>query len=117
MIHAGQDSEASWDFIDNDGDPSPSSIYYSHGTLCAGVIGMEKSNSKCGIGVAYESKVAGLKIELSYLSDLQIAEALGHYNDHIGIYSNSWGPWDNGRTLEGPGLLTTMTLENGAQNV
>ena len=78
---------------------------------------MENSNSKCGVGVAYESKLAGLKIELSYLSDLQIAEALGHYNNHIGVYSNSWGPYDNGRKVEGPGLLTTMTLKNGAEKV
>ena len=78
---------------------------------------MEKSNSKCGVGVAYESNLAGLKIDLSHLSDLQIAEALGHYNDHIGIYSNSWGPTDSGRIVEGPGPLTTMTLKNGAENV
>ena len=67
--------------------------------------------------MAYESNLAGLKIDLSYLSNLQIAEALGHYNDHIGIYSNSWGPRDNGRTVEGPDLLTTMTLKNGAEKV
>ena len=78
---------------------------------------MEKSNSKCGVGVAHESNLAGLKIDLSHLSDLQIAEALGHYNDHIGIYSNSWGPPDNGRVVEGPGPLTTMTVKNGAENV
>ena len=78
---------------------------------------MEKSNSKCGVGVAYDSKLTGLKIDLNRLSDLQIAEALGHYNDHIGVYSNSWGPPDNGRSVEGPGLLTSMTLKNGAERV
>ena len=78
---------------------------------------MKKSNSKCGIGVAYESNLAGLKIGLYYLSDLQIAEALGHYNDRIGIYSNSYGPYGDGGTVDGPGPLTTMTLKNGAENV
>ena len=67
--------------------------------------------------MAYESNLAGLKIDLFYLSDLQIADALGHYNDRIGIYSNSYGPYGNGRTVEGPGPLTTMTLKNGAENV
>ena len=67
--------------------------------------------------MAYESNLAGLMIDLSYLSNLQIAEALGHYNDHIGIYSNSWGPRGNGRIVEGPDLLTTVTLKNGAEKV
>jgi kexin len=35
-------------------------------------------------------------------------------NSHIiDIYSNSWGPIDDGRRLEGPGPLTESALENG----
>ena len=31
----------------------------SHGTSCAGIIAMEKSNEVCGVGVAYESLITG----------------------------------------------------------
>ena len=55
-----QDSFASHDFIHYDSDPSPdysSSEPNSHGTSCAGEIAMVK-NTQCGVGVAYNSKVA-----------------------------------------------------------
>ena len=31
----------------------------SHGTACAGIVAMEKSNDVCGVGVAYNSKITG----------------------------------------------------------
>jgi hypothetical protein len=31
------------------------------------------------------------------------ADALSHASDYIDIYSSSWGPDDDGRTVEGPG--------------
>ena len=31
----------------------------SHGTSCAGIIAMEKSNDVCGVGVAYLSRIIG----------------------------------------------------------
>lgn len=33
------------------------------------------------------------------------------------IYSNSWGPSDNGYTLEGPGQLLQKTFEEAARTV
>lgn len=30
-----------------------------HGTACAGVIAMEKDNNVCGVGVAFDSTIAG----------------------------------------------------------
>ena len=105
----------------NDSDPTPD-IYFGdeiedHGTSCAGEIGMAKSNDHCGAGVAYDCNLGGLKIDLSSLSDLQTADALGYNNSYIGIYSNSWGPLDFGFIVEGPGQLTSMTLANGALRV
>lgn len=35
------------------------SIFCSHGTECAGVIGMEANNNFCGVGVVHEAKVGG----------------------------------------------------------
>ena len=100
----------------NNSDPTPDAIE-DHGTRCAGEIGMAKNNDHCGVGVAYDCKLGGIRIDLSILSDLQSADALGHKNNYIGIYSNSWGPVDVGVIVEGPGDMTSMTLENGAINV
>ena len=54
-----QDPVGSHDWVDpEDNDPTPQNSDDSHGTSCAGEVGMAK-NSKCGIGVAYRSKIAG----------------------------------------------------------
>ena len=31
----------------------------THGTNCAGIVGMEKSNDDCGVGVAYNAHITG----------------------------------------------------------
>ena len=60
-----QDIEASYDYFHDINDPTPDkydgSNPDSHGTKCAGVIGMVKSNGYCGVGVAYESNIGGMK--------------------------------------------------------
>ena len=43
--------------------------------------------------------------------------ALSHLNVIIDIYSNSWGPSDNGNIVDGPGRLTQMALEQAAREV
>lgn len=32
---------------------------YSHGTRCAGEVAAARDNGVCGVGVAYDSKIAG----------------------------------------------------------
>ena len=78
---------------------------------------MAKSNDVCGVGVAYECNLGGLKLNFSDFTDLTSADALSHNGSYIDIYSNSWGPSDFGFTVEGPAYLTTSTLETGAQTV
>ena len=43
--------------------------------------------------------------------------ALSHLNVIIDIYSNSWGPSDNGNIVDGPGRLTQMALAQAARQV
>lgn len=31
----------------------------THGTSCAGIVGMIANNDKCGVGVAYNASIAG----------------------------------------------------------
>ena len=61
LMHAfnSQDDNSSYDFVKYDNDPSPN-FNDSHGTECAGVVSMSKSNGLCGVGVAYNAKIAGM---------------------------------------------------------
>ena len=45
------------------------------------------------------------------------ADALLFQNEYIDIYSASWGPRDNGKTMEAPGQYAKQALENGIKNV
>ena len=61
--------------------------------------------------------MTGIKTEIEVSVDLSEASSLGHAQDNIHIYSNSWGPKDNGFTVEALGPLVTRTLESGAREV
>ena len=39
----------------------PELLRDNHGTSCAGIVAMAKSNGVCGVGIAYESEIAGNK--------------------------------------------------------
>ena len=45
------------------------------------------------------------------------ASALGFANQYIHIHSSSWGPYDNGFTVGGPGPILTNVLRRGAEEV
>ena len=36
--------------------------FFSHGTRCAGEIAAARDNNICGVGVAYDSKIAGIRM-------------------------------------------------------
>ena len=60
---------------------------------------------------------AGLRILGEGLTDLKEAGALSHGYDVISVYSNSWGPPDEGFRVEGPGHLVQRTFEAGTMKV
>lgn len=49
--------------------------------------------------------------------DSSEARALSYKNELIDIYSNSWGPFDMGFEVEGPGPLLTKVLKEGVRLV
>ncbi|XP_051780631.1 PC3-like endoprotease variant B [Erpetoichthys calabaricus] len=86
-----------------------------HGTRCAGEVAMEANNSYCGVGVAYHSKIGGIRLLDGPVTDSMEASSLTYNNDFIDIYTCCWGPKDNGMKLAGPGKLTTKALRMGTE--
>uniref|UniRef100_A0A2K6B7N8 Neuroendocrine convertase 1 n=1 Tax=Macaca nemestrina TaxID=9545 RepID=A0A2K6B7N8_MACNE len=117
-IYANYDPEASYDFNDNDHDPFPRydpTNENKHGTRCAGEIAMQANNHKCGVGVAYNSKVGGIRMLDGIVTDAIEASSIGFNPGHVDIYSASWGPNDDGKTVEGPGRLAQKAFEYGVK--
>lgn len=137
-----QDPEASTDINDNDPDPMPrDNGDNKHGTRCAGEVAAVAFNNFCGVGVAYNASiggqylppwplapvsdqlcvgrlysanvVVGVRMLDGTVNDAVEARALGLNPDHIDIYSASWGPEDDGKTVDGPGPLARRAFING----
>lgn len=91
---------------------------------------MESCSKHYGVMVQYRSVlvdiihsgyglllVIGIRINLSYLLDVTEAQALGYKNSYIQVYSNSWGPPDNGFLVQGPGYYSGRILKQGVSQV
>jgi kexin len=105
----------SYDFNDKTDEPRPRLQDDRHGTRCAGEVSAGKNNV-CGVGVAYDSKIAGLRILSKLISDADEAVAMNYDFQHNQIYSCSWGPPDDGRSMDAPGILIRRAMLNGVQN-
>lgn len=51
------------------------------------------------------------------VTDVVEAKAIGAKPEYIHIYSASWGPDDDGRTVDGPGPLAKQAFEQGIKKV
>ena len=105
-------ANSSYDFNYNDPSPFPDSNADNHGTA-AGGSAAAANNSACGVGSAFGSKLAGIRILAKSTTDAVEAGALSYKYNVNDIYSNSWGPPDDGRRLEGPGKLAAAAVEQG----
>lgn len=110
-----KDADDSYDFNDHEDLPTPKNFDDHHGTRCAGQVAAQKNNV-CGVGIAYDSKVAGVRILSGPISDVDEAAALNYGFHNVSIYSCSWGPPDNGQSMEGPGYLIKKAVVNGINN-
>lgn len=101
-----QDPAASTDINGNDTDPTPQDNGDNkHGTRCAGEVAAVAYNLYCGVGIAYNASIGGVRMLDGLVNDAVEAKALGFSTHHIDIYSASWGPEDDGKTVDGPGPL------------
>jgi len=108
------ESTLDYDYCSNDGDPTPASNK-AHGTAAGGVAAAVGNNSLGVSGAAPMAGLAGLQLISCSTTDVREGNTLSHKRQEIDIYSNSWGPSDNGMTLSGPGPLMMAALEGGAQ--
>ncbi len=103
------DSDLAYDYNDDDTNPSPR-VHDSHGTESAGVA-VAHLNGVCGLGTAPGATLVPIRLIASPVSDLIEADGLSHRYDKIDIYSNSWGPPDDGRHLDAPGPVTAAAMQ------
>lgn len=59
----------------------------------------------------------GIRMLDGDVTDVVEAKSLGIRPDYIDIYSASWGPDDDGKTVDGPGLLAKQAFEHGIKKV
>ncbi|XP_053768658.1 proprotein convertase subtilisin/kexin type 6 isoform X2 [Desmodus rotundus] len=110
------DPYASYDVNGNDHDPSPrydASNENKHGTRCAGEVAASANNSCCIVGIAYNAKIGGIRMLDGDVTDVVEAKSLGIRPNYIAVYSASWGPDDDGKTVDGPGQLAKQAFEYG----
>ena len=116
-------SQSSFDYCGNDTDAAPdrpdeNEEIDSHGTAVSGIVAGKGNNSIGIAGVAYEANIIGIRLVAAnctsdYSSDEAEALALNHRLDLVDIYTNSWGPGDDGSTLGEVGPLTLAAFEKG----
>jgi subtilisin-like proprotein convertase family protein len=108
----GYQASGSFDFVGNDSNPSGG----SHGASVAGVAAGWGNNGIGISGAAPRANHTGLKLSLTSAdTDQRIANALSYQNQINDIYTNSWGPFDNGQLVEGPGPLTLAAMISNIQ--
>ncbi|CAG2179229.1 unnamed protein product, partial [Oppiella nova] len=110
------DPLASFDVNNHDEDPMPRYDMIDsnrHGTRCAGEVAANANNNICTVGIAYNAKVGGVRMLDGDVTDAVEARSLSLNPQHIDIYSASWGPDDDGKTVDGPGELATRAFIDG----
>lgn len=84
-----------------------------HGTRCAGEVAAAANNSLCSVGVAFGASIGGVRMLDGDVTDAVEARSLSLNSQHIHVYSASWGPDDDGKTVDGPGELATRAFLEG----
>jgi kexin len=107
-LEANFAADLSYDYNHNQNNVNP---YNSdgHGTSAAGVC-CAVANNVCGVGVAHNAKIAGIRLISEATYDYVEALAILHKKDRIRIKSCSWGPQDDGNIMEGPGRVMERAL-------
>ena len=109
-LQPNYDAATSYDYCDNDEDPSPVSSGDNHGTAVAGVAAGLGDNSVGIAGVAWGASHSHARI----LCGGSAVSALSDFNQDVDIYQNSWGYGGAGFVSLGPSAAAM--LESGVYN-
>jgi kexin len=113
-LKANYFAKGSYDFNDATDEPKPKLFDDQHGTRCAGEVAAVK-NDACGVGVAYDSRISAVRILSAPISDIDEASAVLYGMQENDIYSCSWGPPDDGKTMDAPGVLIKKAMLQAIQ--
>ena len=113
-LHPNYKATHSWNYNgapNAENDCAPPTPENGHGTSAAGVAAAAALNGHCGRGVAPRAGLAGIRLITEAVTDATEAEALSHHaTAGVDIYSCSWGPYDDGTTMTGPGYMTRYAM-------
>ncbi|ESO07759.1 hypothetical protein HELRODRAFT_170307 [Helobdella robusta] len=115
-LEQNYDARASYDVNNQDDDPQPryeQTNENKHGTRCAGEVAAAANNKICGVGVAFEASIGGIRMLDGEITDAVEAQSLSYKPNYISIYSASWGPDDEYITVDGPAMLANRALYEG----
>ncbi|KAI9727882.1 MAG: pheromone processing endoprotease [Chrysothrix sp. TS-e1954] len=113
-LKANYFAAGSYDFNDQVDEPRPRLSDDRHGTRCAGEVAAAKNNV-CGVGVAWDARIAGIRILSKAISDADEAAAMTYGFQETDIYSCSWGPPDDGKEMGEPGILIKRAMVTAIQ--
>ncbi|CAI2293279.1 unnamed protein product [Caenorhabditis sp. 36 PRJEB53466] len=106
--------QVSFDFVRFQSLPLPKkSKETQHGTQCAGLVSME--GNRCGLGVGHAANLGAIRLlGQDFLNDALEGDALAFQKQLIDVYSVSWGPKDDGKTVDKPAAFTQEAIQIGA---
>ena len=93
--------------------PNPQDSKDSHGTRCAGQIAAQPGGICGGSGVAPGASISAIRLLGGEITVHKEAAAITFRNDANDIYSCSWGPADDGKSVEGPDPLVLKAFIAG----
>ncbi|CAH8667098.1 unnamed protein product [Dicrocoelium dendriticum] len=83
----------------------------AHGTQCAGLIAAVGNNEICSHGIAYHAKIGVVRMLSGKVNDIIEARSLSHNVEKVAMYCASWGPTDDGFTMDKPRENTEMAMK------
>lgn len=93
--------------------PTPLSQEDRHGTRCAGQIAAHPEGPCEVIGVAPDASISAIRLLGGRINVQKESAAVIFRNDKNDIYSCSWGPADDGKTVEGPEAAVLKSFISG----
>lgn len=107
-------SDLSYDFNEQTEQPRPRrSRGDFHGTRCAGQIVAKPNNGICGVGIAPGAQISALRTLSGAITNVMEAAAVVHKNQEHHIYTCSWGPADDGKSIDAPSKLVLRAFAEG----